>query len=243
MLKGSSLLQTLEYGPAPESDDTAREWIKQHEGRFGLFINGAFVHPEGREYSATENPTTGEPLAQIVEGTADDANAAVAAARAAFPAWSQSSGHTRAKYLYAIARQLQKHIRLLAVVESLDNGKTIRETRDADTPLCVRHFYYHAGWAQLMDTELPDSRPVGVIAQVIPWNFPLLMMAWKIAPALAMGNCVVLKPAPSTRLSALLFAELIAAAGVPPGPYLSLSLSLLLLLLVCLSTCGAYWYT
>jgi len=217
MLRGSTLLQTLEYGPAPESDDTAREWIKQHNGRFGLFINGAFVHPDGREYTPTENPATGEPLADIIEGTADDANDAVAAARAAFPAWSQSSGHVRAKYLYAIARELQKHIRLLAVVETIDNGKTFRETRDADTPLCVRHFYYHAGWAQLMDSELPEYRPLGVIAQVIPWNFPLLMMAWKIAPALAMGNCIVLKPAPSTRLSALLFAEIIAAAGLPPG--------------------------
>eukprot|EP01094_Clydonella_sp_ATCC50884_P017053 TRINITY_DN2900_c0_g1_i2.p1 TRINITY_DN2900_c0_g1~~TRINITY_DN2900_c0_g1_i2.p1 ORF type:complete len:667 (+),score=209.93 TRINITY_DN2900_c0_g1_i2:118-2118(+) len=216
-LRNSSLLETLVYGPAPESDSTARAWIDQHERRFGLFINNQWVHPEGREYTDTCSPADNTSLAAICEGTAEDADVAVQAARTAFTSWSKTSGHERAKFLYAIARQMQKHQRLLAVVESMDNGKPIRESRDADTPLCVRHFYYHAGWAQLMDSELPQYRPVGVISQVIPWNFPLLMLAWKIAPAIAMGNTVVLKPAPSTRLSALLFAEIVLAAGLPPG--------------------------
>ncbi len=144
-------------------------------------------------------------------------DAAVAAARAAFASWSKLSGHARARYLYAIARNIQKHYRLLAVLESLDNGKPIRESRDIDIPLVARHFYYHAGWAQLMERELADYQPVGVVGQVIPWNFPLLMLAWKIAPALAMGNTVVIKPAPYTSLTALLFGEIIAEAGLPPG--------------------------
>lgn len=218
MLANSSLLNTLEYGPAPESDSAAKAWIDSHNGKFGLFINNEFVYPEGREYTDTINPARGESLASIIEGDpTDDVNSAITAARKAYESWSKTSGHYRAKILYAIARQIQKHRRLLSVVESLDNGKTIRETRDADTPLCVRHFYYHAGWAQLMDSELSNFKPVGVIAQVIPWNFPLLMLTWKIAPALAMGNTIVLKPAPSTRLSAMLFAEIAVAAGVPPG--------------------------
>ena len=218
MLAGSSLLQKLEYGPAPEADDAANAWIKSHNGKFGLFINNQFIYPDGREYTETINPAREVPLASIIEGhEVEDVNLAVDAARKAFEKWSKTSGHERAKILYAIARQIQKHRRLLAVVESLDNGKTIRETRDADTVLCVRHFYYHAGWAQLMDTELSNYKPLGVIAQVIPWNFPLLMLTWKIAPALAMGNTIVIKPAPSTRLSAMLFAELAVEAGVPPG--------------------------
>ncbi len=142
---------------------------------------------------------------------------AVAAAREAFASWSKLSGHARARHLYAIARNIQKHYRLLAVLESLDNGKPIRESRDIDIPLVARHFYYHAGWAELMERELADYQPVGVVGQVIPWNFPLLMLAWKIAPALAMGNTVVIKPAPYTSLTALLFGEIIAEAGLPPG--------------------------
>jgi aldehyde dehydrogenase (NAD+) len=142
---------------------------------------------------------------------------AVLAARQAFKSWSKTPGTTRARYLYAIARNIQKHHRLLAVLESMDNGKPIRESRDIDVPLLARHFYYHAGWAQLMETELRDYQPVGVIGQIIPWNFPLLMLAWKIAPAIAVGNTVVLKPASYTRLSALLFAEVVAEAGLPPG--------------------------
>ncbi|MFI5202690.1 MAG: aldehyde dehydrogenase family protein, partial [Candidatus Kapaibacterium sp.] len=135
----------------------------------------------------------------------------------AFDSWSKTSGVVRARYLYAIARDIQKHHRLLAVLESLDNGKPIRESRDIDVPLLARHFYYYAGWAQLMETELREYQPVGVVGQIIPWNFPLLMLAWKIAPAIAMGNTVVLKPASYTRLSALLFAEIVAEAGLPAG--------------------------
>ena len=141
---------------------------------------------------------------------------AVKAARKAFRSWSQLSGHARARYLYAIARQIQKHSRLFAVLETMDNGKPIRETRDIDIPLVARHFYYHAGWAQIMSTELRDYEPVGVVGQIIPWNFPLLMLSWKIAPALAMGNTVVLKPAEFTSLTALLFAE-ICEKILPPG--------------------------
>ena len=215
---GSPLLTTLSYGPAPENASSAKLWLSQHGHRFGLFINGQFVEPPGRAYEPSVNPCTGEVLAQVMEGDpVEDVDAAVAAARAAFPKWSQTSGFERAKHLYAIARTLQKHARLLAVVESLDNGKTVRETRDADVPLTIRHFYYHAGWAQLMDSEFPHHRPLGVVAQVIPWNFPLLMLAWKIAVAIALGNTVVLKPAPTTKLSALLFAEIVAEAGLPAG--------------------------
>ncbi|MCB1299578.1 MAG: aldehyde dehydrogenase family protein, partial [Microthrixaceae bacterium] len=153
----------------------------------------------------------------VVDSNTELVNDAVKAARKAFESWSQTSGHTRARYLYAIARGIQKHGRLFSVLESMDNGKPIRESRDIDIPLVARHFYYHAGWAQLMATELAGYQPVGVVGQVIPWNFPLLMLAWKIGPALAMGNTVVLKPAPYTPLTALLFAEIVADAGLPPG--------------------------
>ena len=141
---------------------------------------------------------------------------AVACAQAAFPSWSKS-GYARARVLYALGRLIQKHSRFFAVLESLDNGKPIRETRDLDIPLAARHFTYHAGWAQLIGRELADHEPLGVVGQIIPWNFPLLMLAWKIAPALAAGNCVVLKPAEDTSLTALFFASLCADAGVPPG--------------------------
>ncbi|MEM9777586.1 MAG: aldehyde dehydrogenase family protein, partial [Chloroflexota bacterium] len=153
----------------------------------------------------------------VVDSTADDVAAAYSAAVKAQKKWAKTKDHKRAKVLYAIARGIQKHDRLLAVVEALDNGKTIRETRDIDVPLVARHFYYHAGWAQLMSRELPSYEPIGVVGQIIPWNFPLLMLAWKVAPALAMGNAVVLKPAPSTPLTALLFAEIAAEAGLPAG--------------------------
>jgi aldehyde dehydrogenase (NAD+) len=163
------------------------------------------------------NPATGEFLAETVQATVGDMDAAVAAAKEAFPSWSATTGHERARYLYSIARHLQKHHRLMACLESVDNGKTIRETRDADVPLAVRHFYSHAGWAQLMDTEMIEYKPLGVIGQIIPWNFPLLMLAWKVAPAIAMGNTLVIKPAPSTRLSAWLFADILVEAGLPKG--------------------------
>ncbi|HEY5901592.1 MAG TPA: aldehyde dehydrogenase family protein, partial [Anaerolineales bacterium] len=154
---------------------------------------------------------------ETVQAGQKEVDEAVGAARAAFESWSTTPGVVRARYMYAIARNIQKHHRLLAVLESMDNGKPIRESRDIDVPLLARHFYYYAGWAQLMETELRDYQPLGVVGQIIPWNFPLLMLAWKIAPAISMGNTVVLKPASYTRLSALLFAEIVAEAGLPPG--------------------------
>ncbi len=213
----AEIFKTMNYGPAPESAATANQWLDDHERRFDLFINNQWVAPQGGDYAPTPNPATGETLAQIAQAGKEDIHAAAKAARDAFKSWSKLSGHTRARYLYAIARNIQKHQRLFAVLESLDNGKPIRESRDLDLALVVRHFYYHAGWAQLMDTEMAGYQPVGVVGQVIPWNFPLLMLAWKIAPALAMGNTVVIKPAPDTPLTALLFAEVIVGAGLPPG--------------------------
>ena len=171
----------------------------------------------GRDSFETLNPATGKPIARLTQASAADVDRAVKAARKAQPDWWALGGHGRARYLYAIARQVLKHSREFAVLESLDNGKPIRESRDIDVPLLARHFYYHAGWAQLMEQELPDRVPVGVVGQIIPWNFPLLMLAWKIAPAIAMGNTVVLKPAEFTSLTALRFAELCEEIGLPPG--------------------------
>jgi aldehyde dehydrogenase (NAD+) len=210
------IFETMEYGPAPESPTPALTWIQEHQP-FGLFINNQWVRPVSGEYLESINPATGKPLAKIASANSADVDAAVAAARAAFETWGKTPGHVRARYLYAIARHIQKHSRLLAVLESLDNGKPIRETRDIDIPLVARHFYYHAGWAQLMSSELPGYEPLGVVGQIIPWNFPLLMLAWKIAPALAMGNTVVLKPARYTSLTALKFAEIMQEIGLPPG--------------------------
>ncbi|MCY3916727.1 MAG: aldehyde dehydrogenase family protein [Chloroflexi bacterium] len=213
----TTLFQTLPYGPAPESADAADAWLDAHERKFDLFINNTWIAPAAGSYLTVSNPARNETLAQAADASAPDIDAAVKAARATYQSWSALSPHQRARHLYAIARNMQKHARLLAVVESLDNGKPIRESRDIDVPLAARHFYYHAGWAQLMDSELGDYQSLGVVGQVIPWNFPLLMLAWKIAPALATGNTVVIKPAPYTPLSALLFAEIIAEAGIPPG--------------------------
>ncbi len=210
------IFATMAYGPAPEAAGPAQEWLERHGRRFGLFIGGAWTAGEGESFE-TLNPATGKPLARLTQATAADVDRAVRAARAAQADWWALGGHGRARYLYAIARQVQKQSRLLAVLESLDNGKPIRESRDIDVPLLARHFYHHAGWAQLMERELPGRVPVGVIGQIIPWNFPLLMLAWKIAPALAMGNTVVLKPAEFTSLSALRFAELCEEVGLPAG--------------------------
>src|SRR6266567_2436767 len=210
------IYETMEYGPAPESPTLVLDWLKEHQP-FGLFINGQWVKPASGKYLDTINPSTGKPLAQVAAANSNDVDAAVAAARVAAETWSKTPGHTRARYLYAIARHIQKHSRLLAVLESMDNGKPIRETRDLDIPLVARHFYYHAGWAQLMESQLTNYQPVGVVGQIIPWNFPLLMLAWKIAPALAMGNTVVLKPARYTPLTALKFAEIVQESGLPPG--------------------------
>ncbi len=213
----AEIFQTMTYGPAPEAPDTAYAWLDAHERKFGLFVNNHWVEPKSGKYLPSINPANGDPLAQFADAGKEDVDAAAKAAREAFASWSQLSGHARARHLYAIARNIQKHYRLLAVLESLDNGKPIRESRDIDIPLVARHFYYHAGWAQLMDRQLADYQPVGVVGQVIPWNFPLLMLAWKIAPAIALGNTVVIKPAPYTSLTALLFGEIIAEAGLPPG--------------------------
>ncbi|HEY8258022.1 MAG TPA: aldehyde dehydrogenase family protein [Gemmatimonadales bacterium] len=207
---------TMAYGPAPEAVAPAQAWLEQHGRRFGLFIEGRWTEGKGETFE-TFNPATGNPLARLTQASTADVDRAVRAARAAQPAWWGLGGHARARHLYAIARQIQKHSRLFAVLESLDNGKPIRESRDIDVPLVARHFYYHAGWAQLMERELPGRVPVGVIGQIIPWNFPLLMLAWKIAPALSMGNTVVLKPAEFTSITALRFAELCEEIGLPAG--------------------------
>ncbi len=207
------IFETMDYGPAPESAAEALSWIESRGGVAGHFIGGQWTVRDDFE---TRNPATGERLAGVTQGTAEDVASAVRAARNAQKAWAKDA-HRRARVLYALARLMQKNARLLAVMESLDNGKPIRETRDIDVPLAIRHFYYHAGMAQLMEAELPDREALGVCGQIIPWNFPLLMLAWKIAPALAMGNTVVLKPAEWTPMSAMIFAELCAQAGVPAG--------------------------
>src|SRR5216683_1726310 len=221
----AKLFETMEYGPAPESDAPALEWIKQHDsgggggGRFGHFINGRWAAPAEGQYFETINPATKAVLAKVAQGSKADVDAAVTAAHAAAPGWAALTPHARARYLYALAREVQRHSRLLAVLESLDNGKPIRETRDLDIPLVARHFYHHAGWAQLRDTQFPGYVPVGVVGQIIPWNFPLLMVAWKVAPALAAGNTVILKPAEFTPLTALCFAEIAREAGLPAGVF------------------------
>jgi aldehyde dehydrogenase (NAD+) len=209
------ILNTMDYGPAPESTKEAQAWLDQHGRRFGLFIDNAWT--EATDTFASFNPADGSELAQVTQATNADVERAVEAARRAQPGWVALGGHGRAKVLYAIARLLQKHSRLFAVLETLDNGKTIRETRDADLPLAARHFYHHAGWARLQYEEFADYRAVGVVGQIVPWNFPLLMLAWKIAPALAAGNTVVFKPAEFTSLTALLFAEICQQAGLPAG--------------------------
>ena len=209
------IFETMNYGPAPESATEAMAWLERHGHTFGPFINGAFAEP-GAMFE-TRNPASGAVLAELTQCSDEDVASAVAAARAAQQGWAALGGSGRARALYALARLLQKHARLFAVLETLDNGKPIRESRDIDIPLAQRHFYYHAGMAQLMEDELPDRTALGVCGQVIPWNFPLLMLAWKVAPALAMGNTVVLKPAEYTSLTALLFAEICTEAGLPPG--------------------------
>ncbi|PYV53567.1 MAG: aldehyde dehydrogenase, partial [Acidobacteria bacterium] len=208
---------SMAYGPAPEEPKEALSWLDKHTRRFGHFIGGVWAQPIAGQYFDTNDPSTGEKLAGVAQGTAADVDAAVKAARAAFPKWQALTQHARARFLYALARQVQKHSRRLAVLETMDNGKPIRESRDIDIPLVARHFYHHAGWAQLLPQEFPDYIACGVVGQIIPWNFPLLMLAWKIAPALAAGNTVVLKPAEFTPLTALAFAEICHEIGLPDG--------------------------
>lgn len=210
----TEILETMDYGPAPEAAGEVQAWLAAR-GRFGHFIDGAFTAP-GPGF-ASLNPTTGAALAEVSQGTETDVASAVAAARAAAPGWAALPAHDRAAWLYALARNLQKRERFLAVLEVLDTGKPIREARDLDLPLAIRHFYHHAGWAEMLAEEFPDHGPMGVVGAIIPWNFPLLMLAWKLAPALAAGNTVVLKPAEYTPLTALAFAEICAEIGLPKG--------------------------
>ncbi len=212
----NAILDSMDYGTAPESATHVKEWLSSHAEGFGHFVGGKFVRSKAPRLDVF-NPATGGRLTTIANGTDADVNQAVTAASKAFGSWSKLSGHQRAKHLYAIARHIQKRERFLAVLETMDNGKTIRESRDIDIPLVARHFYHHAGWAELRDTEFKGYAPLGVCGQIIPWNFPLLMLAWKIAPALAAGNTVVLKPAEFTPLTALAFAEICTEAGLPDG--------------------------
>lgn len=209
--------ETMEYGPAMEDSREAVLWLERHNRKFQHFIAGKWHAPSAGDYFQTTDPSTGEPLAQAAQGDASDIDVAVHAARAALDSWQALTPHTRARFMYALARQVQKHSRRLAVLETLDNGKPIRESRDIDIPLVARHFYHHAGWAQLLEQEFPGYSACGVVGQIIPWNFPLLMLAWKIAPALAAGNTVVLKPSEFTPLTALAFADLCMEVGLPAG--------------------------
>ena len=207
----------MEYGPSPEDPGEALVWLDSHERQFSHFINGSWQPPTAGGFFDTIDPSTGDKLATVAQGSPQDIDAAVKAARSALPKWQALTGHQRARYLYAMARLVQKHSRRLAVIETMNNGKPIRESRDLDIPLVARHFYYHAGWAQLLEQEFTGYSPCGVVGQIIPWNFPLLMLAWKIAPALATGNTVVLKPAEFTPLTALAFADICAEIDLPPG--------------------------
>lgn len=202
-----------EFDPAPESADP------KLKSRYELFIAGKFVAPKGRRYFKSINPATEKPLAEIALASAKDVDAAFVAAAKAAPGWAKLAGAERGKYLYRLARLLQDRAREFAVAETLDGGKPIKESRDFDVPMAAAHFFYHAGWADKLAYAFPGATPVphGVVGQVIPWNFPLLMLAWKIAPALATGNTVVLKPAETTSITAMKFAEIVQEAGLPPG--------------------------
>src|SRR5579863_5103448 len=209
--------RSLDYGAAPEDPAAALAWLMQHQRRFRHFIGGGWRGPADGKYFESRDPSTGEKIADVAIGGAADVDAAVKAARAALRPWQALAPHARARYLYALARAIQRHSRRLAVLETIDNGKPIRDSRDIDIPLVIRHFYHHAGWAQLLEAEFLEYTACGVVGQIIPWNFPLLMLAWKIAPAIAVGNTVVLKPAEFTPLTALAFAEICREIGLPDG--------------------------
>src|SRR5213592_2873509 len=202
-----------EYDPAPETADP------RLKAKYDLFIGGKFVAPKSGKYFDSINPATEETLAEIALANQADVDAAYQAAQKAFAAWSKLPGAERGKYLYRIARLIQDRAREFAVAESMDGGKPIKESRDFDVPMTAAHFFYHAGWADKLEYVAPGRgvAPLGVVGQVIPWNFPLLMLAWKLAPALAMGNTIVIKPAETTSVTALKFAEIIQDAGLPPG--------------------------
>ena len=215
--RGTSAPATIdwEYAPAPEARD-----IVEIRPRYGLFIGGEETEPRSGEWFTSISPSTEEPLFEVAHAGAEDVEQAVSAARVAFEdGWSDVTPPERAKYLFRIARILQERSRELAVAESLDGGKPIRESRDVDLPLAAAHFFYYAGWADKLEYAYPGRtpRPLGVAGQIIPWNFPLLMLAWKVAPALACGNTVVLKPAETTPLTAMLFSDVCRQAGLPPG--------------------------
>ncbi len=206
---------TFTYAPAPES----KSHVKLQE-QYGLFINGKFEKPNSGKYFETINPATEEKLAMVADANAKDVDKAVKAARAAYEkVWKKMPGKERAKYIFRISRMLQEKARELSVLETMDGGKPIRESRDIDIPLAANHFFYYAGWADKLDYAFPNQQPksLGVAGQIIPWNFPLLMAAWKIAPALATGNTIVLKPAETTPLTALKLAEIIQESGLPEG--------------------------
>src|SRR6188472_2830582 len=208
-------MASFEYAPAPES-----RAIVDIKSSYGLFIDGEFTDALGDRTFKTISPATEEVLAEVSEASAEDVDRAVRAARRAYErTWSKLPGKERGKFLFRIARIIQERSRELAVLESLDNGKPIRESRDVDVPLVAAHFFYYAGWADKLEHAGfgPDPKPLGVAGQVIPWNFPLLMLAWKIAPALACGNTVVLKPAETTPLTAMIFADICRQAELPPG--------------------------
>ena len=207
--------KNISYGPAPEDSKDVMSWINALNNPNYLFINGSWIKSKSSKKIQVINPATNKKLTNLSIANKADVNLAVSVAKKTFSSWSKTSSDTRAKYLYALARLIQKHSRFLSVLETIDNGKPIRETRDIDIPLVARHFYYHAGWAKKIDTKI--NKPIGVVGQIIPWNFPLLMMAWKIAPAIAAGNTIVLKPAEFTSLTALYFAELCQKARIPKG--------------------------
>src|SRR6202167_808214 len=208
---------SMEWGTAPEDPREGVTWLEAHSREIGHFIGGEWRAPTDGEYFESEDPSTGEMLASVAQGSSADVDAAVKAARSAFSGWEKIGGHARARYLYALARLVQKHSRRLAVLETMDNGKPIRESRDIDIPLVARPFYHHAGWAQLLSDEFPGYAACGVVGQIIPWNFPLLMLAWKIAPALAAGNTIVVKRAEFPPFAALGFAAICVETGLPPG--------------------------
>ena len=214
-----NILKTMDYGPAPEATENVEYWLDKNNRKFGHFINGKFKPFSKANSFSTSNPATGTKLADVSLGLTADVEEAASAAKDALKEWSKTPGESRARYLYGLARQIQKHARLFSVLESLDNGKPIRESRDIDIPLVARHFYHHAGWAHLMDERFPEHQGAGVCGQIIPWNFPLLMLAWKVAPALAAGCTVVLKPAEYTPLTALLFAEICKTIKLPDGVF------------------------
>ena len=210
---GAAQQSAWDYAPAPERTPVVIE------DRYDLFINGEFKSPRSRRWFKTISPATGEPLARVATANESDVDDAVSAARNALPGWSRLSGQERAKYLFRIARRIQERARELSVLETMDGGKPIKESRDVDIPLAARHFFYHAGWADKLRWAFAgaEAKPIGVCGQIIPWNFPLMMAAWKIAPALACGNTCVLKPAETTSLTALRLAEIFQEAGLPPG--------------------------